>query len=77
MQVRVVREGLPPTVQHTEEANLRTRCFGSAAMVRNVSDAARNRMSYITVWFWNAMTSISAGTVNTTWKYGTSSKSLG
>ena len=51
------------------------RCFGSAAMVRNVSDAARNRMSYTTVWFWNAMTSICAGTVNTTWKYGTSSSS--
>ena len=61
MQVRVVREGLPPAVQHTEEANLRTQMLrGSAAMVRNVSDAARNRMSYTTVWFWNAMTSIAS-----------------
>jgi hypothetical protein len=32
-------------------------------------------MSYTTVRFWNAMTSISAGTVNTAWKYGTSSSS--
>jgi hypothetical protein len=37
-------------------------------MLRKVSDAARNRISYTTVWFWNAITSICAGTVNTTWK---------
>jgi hypothetical protein len=43
------------------------RCLGSAAMVSIVSDAALNS-SY-------AMTATSAGSVNTTWKYPTGSRS--
>jgi hypothetical protein len=44
------------------------RCFGSAAMVSMVSDAALNSRSYISALLWKAMSAISAGSVNTTWK---------
>ena len=74
MQVRVVREGLPPAVQHTEEANLRTQMLRVGGDGAQRLPRCRNRVVH-PVWFWNAMTSISAGTVNTTWKYGTSSSS--
>jgi hypothetical protein len=60
MQVRVVGKDGPQVCSTPRKPISAPRCFGSRAMVRNVSDAARNRISYTTVWFWNAMTSISA-----------------
>jgi hypothetical protein len=48
---------------------------GSAAMVRRVSAAARKRIPYTTALLWAAITAISSGTVNTTWKYSASSNS--
>ena len=43
------------------------RCFGSAAMVVIVSDAAWNSRPYTAALFWSAMSATSAGSVNTTW----------
>ena len=50
----------PHSVQHGEESDARAQMRGSAAMVRIVSDAARNRMSYTTALFWKAMSSTPA-----------------
>ncbi len=44
MQVGMQMEILPPGVQHRQESDGRAQTLGSAAMVSNVSDAARNRM---------------------------------
>ena len=67
MDVRVVGHGLTPGVHHAEEADFRTEmlgvgCDGAQCLRRPL------RIAYTTVWFWNAMSSICAGTVNTTWK---------
>ena len=50
MQVRVVGKGLPQVCSTPRKPISAPRCSGSAAMVRKVSDATRNRMSYTTVW---------------------------
>ena len=65
MNMRVVQQVLSPGVQHTKEANLRAQMLRIGGDGANVSDAARNRISQTTVWFWNAMVAIRSGTVNT------------
>ena len=44
MQMRMMAEVLTPGVEHGEETDLGAEVLGSAAMVRKVSAAARNRM---------------------------------
>jgi len=44
------------------------RCFGSAAIVSMVSDAARNRRSDTAALLSKAISATAAGTVKTTWK---------
>jgi hypothetical protein len=44
------------------------RCFGSAAIVIMVSDAARTSRSYTAALLGKAISAISAGPVKTTWK---------
>jgi hypothetical protein len=52
MEMGMKKQVLPPTVQYGEEADLGAEMFGSAAMVRRVSEVARKRMSYTTFLFW-------------------------
>ncbi len=47
------------------------RCSGSAAIVRSVSSVAAKRILQTTATFASAIFATCAGTVKTTWKYGT------
>ena len=64
--MRVVQQILSPAVQHAEETDLRAQMLwiggDDAQCLRRCPEQD------VVDDFWNAMTSISWGTVNTTWK---------
>lgn len=72
MEVGTVVQVLIPGPQRRRSA---PRCLGSAAMVRGVSAAAPNRWHRPLALFWNTISATGAGSVKTTWKYGTGSNS--
>ena len=76
MDVRMVQQVLTPSVQHGDKTDL------GAEMTRIGGDrASASRPPPGTGWrrplalFWNAISAAAAGTVKTTWKYGTGSNS--
>ena len=64
VQVWMVLQRLPPGMQHGNGADLGAEVAW-----------ARNRMAQTTRLLWNAISAAGAGTVKTTWKYGTGSSS--
>ena len=75
MDVRVMREGLPPGVQHHRGANLGAKMPRISCDRLSVSEAASNSKWIEIALFWNAIAATGAGRVKTMWKYATGSRS--